>query len=78
MSRRPPTCGHANLYGVFTDLALRWTAPRGVIASVTSTSFLAGEYFKARRGVFEDVLQETLLATWRRGGGARPAAVHCS
>ncbi len=87
--------GHANLYGVFTDLALRWTAPRGVIAFVTPTSFLAGEYFKAlrgllareappagvdfiaaRRGVFEDVLQETLLAAYRRGGGTGPAAVH--
>jgi adenine-specific DNA-methyltransferase len=77
--------GHANQYGVFTDLALRWTAQGGVIAYVTPTSFLAGEYFKAlrallareappvavdliadRKGVFEDVLQETLLATYRR------------
>jgi adenine-specific DNA-methyltransferase len=87
--------GHANLYGIFTDLALRWTASRGVIAYVTPTSFLAGEYFKAlrgllareappaavdfiaaRRGVFEDVLQETLLATYRRGSTASSAAVH--
>jgi adenine-specific DNA-methyltransferase len=78
--------GHANLYGVFTDVALRWTKQGGVIAYVTPTSFLAGEYFKAlrsllakqappaaidfidaRRGVFEDVLQETLLATYRKG-----------
>ena len=36
--------GHANLYGVFTDLALRFTRPGGVIAYVTPTSFLAGEY----------------------------------
>ena len=79
--------GHANLYGVFTDLALRFTRPGGVIAYVTPTSFLSGEYFKAlrgllgreappasidfigeRRGVFADVLQETMLATYRRGG----------
>ena len=32
--------GHANQYGVFTDLALRWTVPGGVIAYVTPTSFL--------------------------------------
>lgn len=79
--------GHANLYGVFTDLALRFARPGGVIAFVTPTSFLAGEYFKnlrgllgreappvsidfvgERKGVFTDVLQETLLATYRRGG----------
>ena len=79
--------GHANLYGVFTDLALRYARPGGVIAYVTPTSFLAGEYFKAlrgllgrdappmsidfiseRKGVFADVLQETLLAAYLRGG----------
>ena len=43
--------GHANLYGLFTDLAVRFTRPGGVIAYVTSTSFLAGEYFKALRGL---------------------------
>ena len=43
--------GHANLYGIFTDLALRYTRPGGVIAYVTPTSFLAGEYFKALRGM---------------------------
>ena len=41
--------GHANLYGVFTDLALRFAKPGGVIGYVTPTSFLAGEYFKALR-----------------------------
>ena len=84
--------GHANLYGLFTDLALRHTKPGGVIAYVTPTSFLAGVYFKnlrallgryspplsidfvaARKGVFDDVLQETALATYRRG--AIPAHV---
>jgi adenine-specific DNA-methyltransferase len=87
--------GHANLYGVFTDLALRWTVPGGVIAYVTPTSFLAGEYFKAlrsllaseappvavdfidaRKGVFEGVLQETMLATYRRHSPARKTTVH--
>ena len=87
--------GHANLYGVFTDLALRWAAPGGVIAYVTPTSFLAGGYFKAlrkllaneappvaidfvndRKGVFEGVLQETLLATYRRNDPVDRAAVH--
>ena len=87
--------GHANLYGVFTDIAVRWTKPAGVIAYVTPTSFLAGEYFKAlrslmaaeappaavdfieaRRGVFEDVLQEALLATYKRGGQVGCTAVH--
>ena len=79
--------GHANLYGVFTDLALRFARRGGIIAYVSPTSFLAGGYFKAlrgllardapprtidfieeRRGIFEDVLQETLLVTYRRGG----------
>ncbi len=83
--------GHANLYGVFTDLALRLAREGGVIAYVTPTSFLSGEYFKAlrgligreappasiafvgrRKGVFADVLQETLLAAYKRGG--KPAA----
>ncbi len=80
--------GHANLYGVFTDIAQRWVCPGGLVAYVTPTSFLAGEYFKNlrrllgeaappvaldfianRKGVFDDVLQEALLATYRRGQG---------
>ncbi len=87
--------GHANLYGLFTDVALRHARPGGVIAYVTPTSFLAGEYFKnlrallgrdappatidfvsARKGVFDDVLQETLLATYRRGAAVAPVTVH--
>lgn len=81
--------GHANLYGLFVDLAVRWTRHGGLIAYVTPTSFLGGQYFKSlrsllleeappaiidfvgeRSGVFEDVLQETLLAVYRRGGSA--------
>jgi adenine-specific DNA-methyltransferase len=79
--------GHANLYGVFTELAVQFAKTGGVIAYVTPTSFLAGEYFKAlrsllasaarpvnidfvsvRRGVFDDALQETMLATYRKTG----------
>ena len=87
--------GHANLYGVFTDLALRWCRPGGLIAYLTPTSFLAGRYYgalrkllrteappiaidfvHARRGVFEDVLQETLLALYRKGGKSARAQIH--
>lgn len=87
--------GHANLYGLFTDVALRWTKPGGVIAYLTPTSVLGGQYYTAlrrllaseappeaidfvhaRRGVFEDVMQETLLALYRKGGEQRPFQVH--
>jgi adenine-specific DNA-methyltransferase len=87
--------GHANLYQVFTDLALRLARPGGVVAFVTPTSFLAGQYHKhlrqllaeqappvaldfvsARRGIFDDVLQETLLATYRRESKRSDAVVH--
>lgn len=87
--------GHANLYGLFTDLALRFARPGGMIAYVTPTSFLAGEYFKAlrtllgregppvsidfvalRKGIFEDVLQEIVLATYQRDRPPKPAKVH--
>lgn len=87
--------GHANLYGVFTDLALRLARPGGIVAYVTPASFLGGEYYKAlrellvreappvsidfvteRHGVFTDVLQETVLATYRRGGRTGCGRVH--
>ncbi|WMS89293.1 HsdM family class I SAM-dependent methyltransferase [Pleionea litopenaei] len=77
--------GHANLYGLFTDLALRLVRENGVVAYLTPTSFLGGQYFKSlrelltfettvkaidfisdRNGVFDDVLQETLLTTYRK------------
>ena len=41
--------GHANLYGLFIDLALRFAITGGVVAYITPTSFLAGAYFKALR-----------------------------
>jgi adenine-specific DNA-methyltransferase len=88
--------GHANLYGVFTDLAVRFARSGGIIAYVTPTSFLAGQYFKAlrsllassarpvnidfvsvRKGVFDDALQETMLATYRKTGVyLNPPTVH--
>lgn len=86
--------GHANLYSLFCDLAVRMCAPRGVVAYVTPTSFLGGQYFQAlrsiladesppvsfdfisrREGVFEDVLQETLLSVYKRGGTPKPVSV---
>lgn len=86
--------GHANLYGLFTDMALRHAKPGGVVAYITPTSFLAGEYFKNlrqllgqeappatldfvsfRKGVFDDVQQETLLATYKRGSAPSTVAI---
>jgi adenine-specific DNA-methyltransferase len=86
--------GHANLYGVFTELALRLVRVDGLVAYVTPTSFLAGQYFKRlrdllgheappvavdfiaqRKGVFDGVLQEALLATYRRKGQLQPVPV---
>lgn len=86
--------GHANVYGLFTDLGLRLTRPAGCVAYVTPTSFLGGEYFKrlralllaeappltldfvaGRKGVFPDVLQETLLATYHKDGRPGPVRV---
>lgn len=77
--------GHANLYGLFTDLSLRLSKPGSVIAYLTPTSFLGGQYFKSlrevlssecsvsaidfvsdRHGVFDGVLQETLLTTYKK------------
>ncbi|MES9883030.1 MAG: N-6 DNA methylase, partial [Sedimenticola sp.] len=77
--------GHVNLYGLFTDKALSLLNRNGILAYVTPTSFLAGQYFKnlrlllseetapvcmdfveARSGVFENVLQETLLTVFRK------------
>jgi adenine-specific DNA-methyltransferase len=86
--------GHANLYGLFTDAALRWVRHGGVVAYVTPTSMLSGLYYKRLRkllveeapplavdfvnergGVFADVLQETMLATYQCGGTHRRGKV---
>lgn len=86
--------GHANLYGLFTDQAVRWTKQKGMIAYVTPTGMLSGEYFKklrgllmqsapparielldSRKGVFDGVLQETMLAVYVRGAATRKVKV---
>jgi adenine-specific DNA-methyltransferase len=43
--------GHANLYGLFTDLAVRLAARDGIIAYITPTSFLGGQYFQSLRAL---------------------------
>jgi adenine-specific DNA-methyltransferase len=87
--------GHANLYGVFTDIAIRWAKPGALISYLTPTSMLGGQYYAAlrgllaakappiaidfvhaRRGVFEDVLQETLLALYRKDAKPGRVQVH--
>lgn len=87
--------GHANLYGMFLDFAARKASAGGLVAYVTPTSFLSGEYYKRlrgllaaeaapvsldfvseREGVFDDVLQETLLAVYRRGAKASKLQVN--
>ena len=89
--------GHANLYGLFTELAVRLAKPGGLIAYVTPTSFLGGEYFKRlrkllaqlaplqrldfiqdREGVFDGVLQETMLAVFSRQAVPKTPAVQVS
>lgn len=86
--------GHANLYGMFFDLAIRLTKPGGVVGFVSPASFFGGQYFTNlralmraeappravefitdRSGVFEDVLQETVLITLRPGQAASPVRV---
>ena len=44
--------GHANLYGLFSDLAIRLASKDGTIGYVTPTSFLGGQYFKSLRSLF--------------------------
>jgi adenine-specific DNA-methyltransferase len=80
--------GHPNYYGLFTHLGLNLIKKEGIIAFLTPTSFLSGEYFKnlrlllrkntspveidfvsIRKGVFEDVLQETMLAVYKKQVG---------
>lgn len=43
--------GHANLYGVFLDAALRWRKSSGWVAFLTPTSFLGGQYFSRLRSL---------------------------
>jgi adenine-specific DNA-methyltransferase len=43
--------GRANLFGLFLDYALDLVRPGGVIAQLTPTSWLGGQYFKSLRGL---------------------------
>lgn len=43
--------GHANLYGLFVDAALRLRKEKGLIGFVMPTSFLGGKYFSNLRAV---------------------------
>jgi adenine-specific DNA-methyltransferase len=83
--------GHANLYELFIDAALRLSNPGALIAFVTSTSYLGGKYFKSlrkllidkappilmdfieeRKGVFDEVLQETMITLFRKDSKSNP------
>ncbi len=83
--------GHANLYGLFVNVGLNLIAENGLIAYVTPTGFLGGEYFKKlrsficakghpikfdfisfRKGIFENVLQETMLTIYKEGKNFAP------
>lgn len=78
--------GHANLYGLFVHVAFHLLKQNGIVAYVTPTGFLGGEYFKKlrsfishngtpvefdfisfRKGIFDDVLQETMLTIYKEG-----------
>lgn len=43
--------GHANLYGLFMDAAVRFLQDSGWVGFVTPASFLGGEYFKCLRAL---------------------------
>lgn len=46
--------GHANLYGLFIDAALRLKKENGLIGFVTPTSFLGGKYFSNLRNLVSE------------------------
>jgi len=43
--------GHANLYGLFIDAALRMKTKKGLVGFVAPTSFLGGQYFSKLRAL---------------------------
>ena len=47
--------GHANLYGLFIDAALRLNIRDGLIGFVTPTSFLGGKYFSNLRKLLSEM-----------------------
>lgn len=63
--------GHANLYGLFTDLAVRMVKEKtGVIAFLTPTSFLGGQYFTALRTLLTEKLLRMPLISSLTGMGS--------
>ena len=47
--------GHPNLYGLFTDLAVHLTQDDGLMAWLTPTSWLAGDYFRNLRSILAEL-----------------------
>lgn len=47
--------GHPNLYGLFTDLAVHLVRVDGLVAWLTPTSWLAGDYFRNLRSVLAEL-----------------------
>mgnify|MGYP006290573921 FL=1 len=62
--------GHANLYALFTDLALRAAKPGGVVALVTPASYLAGQYFKNLRRTIREVASPRQIDFVEKRNGA--------
>ncbi len=65
--------GHANLYGVFLDAALRWRKPRGLVAFLTPTSFLGGQYYSRLRALLLDEAPPLVLDVVSDRTGVFPA-----
>ena len=61
--------GHANLYGLFSDLGLRLGNPKGILAYITPTSFLGGQYFKALRSLLLDEAVPTSICFVEKRSG---------
>ncbi len=61
--------GHANLYGLFTNLGVQLAREGGLVAYVTPTSFLGGEYFKRLRQLLsvQAPLQQAAFVRDREG-----------
>lgn len=71
--------GHANLYGVFLDLALRKTRPGGIVAYVAPTSFLCGEYYKNLRALLTAEAAPSRWISFRSGRASSTTSCkrHC-
>lgn len=61
--------GHANLYGIFTHIAVNLARTDGFIAYVTPTSFLGGQYFRNLRKLLKaEAPLRTIDFIVQRGG----------